>query len=94
MVNNYVNGENIIAYTYNSWGINHTNNNIQVTNYCDKLDLQNFFWRLDKKSKVISSHEKFLKEQLLHFYKLDLYKIYLHIHIVNTVDDKSITVEF
>lgn len=72
MLNNYVNGENIRAYTYNSFGIKHTNNNIQVTNYCQELDLQNCFWRLDKNSKVINTHKKYVMEQFLNFYKIDL----------------------
>jgi len=94
MLNNYVNGENIRAYTYNCFGIKHTNNNIQVTNYCQELDLQNCFWRLDKNSKVINSHENFAMEQLLNFRNFDLANIILHIHVVNTVDDNLISIEF
>jgi len=94
MINNYVNGENIRAYTYNSWGVKHTNNNIPVTNYCEQLDLQNCFWRLNKTSKVISSHENFVIDQLKNFRILDLVNIIVHIHVVNTVDDNLISIEF
>ena len=94
MINNYVNGENIRAYTYNCFGLKHTNNNIQVTNYCQELDLQNCFWRLDKNSKVINSHKKYVMEQFLNFYKIDLADFFLQLHIINSVDDTSITIEF
>jgi len=102
MINNYVNGENITAYTYNSFGIKHTNNNISVTNYCEQLDLQNCFWRLNKRSKVISSHENYVMDQLTNFRNFDLANIrnfdlaniIVHIHVVNTVDDKLISIEF
>lgn len=94
MLNNYVNGENIRAYTYNCFGIKHTNNNIQVTNYCQELDLQNCFWRLDKNSKVINSHKKYVMEQFLNFYKIDLADFFLQLHIINSVDDTYITIEF
>lgn len=94
MLNNYVNGENIRAYTYNCFGIKHTNNNIPVINYCQELDLQNCYWRLDKKSKVINSHKKYVMEQFLNFYKINLADFFLHLHVVNTVDDNLISIEF
>lgn len=94
MINNYVYGENITAYTYNCFGVKHTNNNIPVINYCQELDLQNCYWRLDKNSKVINSHKKYIMEQFLNFYKIDLADFILQLHIVNSVDDKLISIEF
>ena len=33
-------------------------------------------------------------EQFLNFHKIDLADFFLQLHIINSVDDKSITVEF
>lgn len=94
MLNNYVNGENIRAYTYNCFGIKHTNHNIPVINYCQELDLQNCYWRLDNNSKVINSHKKYVMEQFLNFYKINLADFFFHLHVVNTVDDEEVSIEF
>uniref|UniRef100_A0A6C0KNH0 Uncharacterized protein n=1 Tax=viral metagenome TaxID=1070528 RepID=A0A6C0KNH0_9ZZZZ len=94
MVNNYVFGENITAYTYNSWGIKHTNNNIQVTNYCEQLDFHNFFWKFDHNTININSHSKLFIDQLFNINKIDITKFTLKLHSIFTVDEKNIVIEF
>jgi hypothetical protein len=94
MLNNYVNGQNIKAYTYNCFGIKHNSNNIPVINYCQELDLQNSYWKLDKNSKVINSHNKYLMDQFLNLYNINLYDLFSHFHVVNTVNDEEISIEF
>ena len=94
MVNNYVFGENIIAYTYNSWGIKHTNNNIPVINYCQELDYVNFFWRFNDNSKIINSHSTSFLDQLFNINKIGISKIINNLHSIYTVDEKIIVIHF
>jgi hypothetical protein len=54
MVNNFISGKNIVGYTYNSFGCKINNKyNLNITNYCQELDICNIFWRINKNNCII-----------------------------------------
>jgi hypothetical protein len=100
MLNNYIHGNNIKAYTYNSWGIqitnNTKNNEIDITNYCEDIDYQSLFWKFNNNSKILNTHtfNKNFLDIFSNIKDIGLNKYFTKIHSIYYIDDKSIIIEF
>ena len=98
MVNNFINGKNIKAYTYNSWGVNHNTNNVDITNYCEIFDFSNILYR-NINSVILNSHTNKLKEiineskNIFEIINL-IIKNYDTFHTIYRVNKKELTIYF
>jgi hypothetical protein len=104
MVNNFISGKNIVGYTYNSFGFKINDEyNLNITNYCQNLDVLNIFWRINNiKQKAIILDSFSDKLNLINLFDIKdichnitiISEIVVNSHFIYKVDEKIIEILF
>lgn len=102
MINNYVYGEKIIAYTYNPVFCSSINkHNIKIINYCEQYDMQNLLFRTNignQKYEIVNSHNDTIFSDIQNINLIninDIKKKMKKYHFIYTIKyDKNIEIYF
>lgn len=104
MINNYISGKHIVAYTYNSYGFQHnkiSDKDIKIINYCELFDYVNIFWRFNNnnniESKIVTTEKfvsKFISDCLFNFNISNMIDYFKKAHFMYLTEETVIEINF